>query len=169
MLRKLTAVCAALCGAFAAPSLTQALPDRSRDAVLLARVCIKEAGWEITDDCTAIHAVIEKRSKLRNVSYATMIQLYSKKAPHRAYLEQLDRTAKKPLLWPDNIKWFVLYRDKWLAVLAHADAAVSGGIAAPCDPDHWGDSYGDRTRALSNGWTQIACGNSRNEFWQVRR
>jgi hypothetical protein len=147
-----------------------ALPPVSKEhaSLLLARTCAKEAGWEITADCAAIHAVIQKRANLRSANFEQMLGWYSKTAVGRAWLEELDTSGTRPPSWPAGTHWDN-YRGKWLALLEHARDILEGTVPVACDPDHWGDSRGDRSRAVRAGWTQIDCGSALNEFWSVRR
>jgi len=154
----------------ASVSPARALPPASRlqAALLLARTCVKEAGWKITDDCAAIHAVVQKRADMESHTYyEQMLERYSKIAANRAWLEELDAQGNKPSSWPNTVDW-EKHRGKWLSMLAHATEIVDGRVRAACDPDHWGDSRGDHERAVRAGWTQIPCGQAMNEFWQVK-
>lgn len=148
-----------------------ALPPASPSlaALLLARTCVKEAGWEITEDCAAIHAVLQKRADLESHTYyEQMLERYSKASVDRPWLQQLDVWGSQPASWPAGVQWKKVHRLKWMAMLAHATSIVEGRTFSSCDPDHWGDSRGDHKRAVRNGWTQISCGATKNEFWVVK-
>jgi hypothetical protein len=165
---KILTICLVLLAGNASPA--QALPPASKTlaALLLARTCVKEAGWNITDDCVSIHAVVQKRADMeKHTYYEQMLERYSRVASNRMWLEQLDLQGSKPEAWPQGAHW-EKHRGKWLQILAHATEIVEGRVQAPCKPDHWGDSRGDHKRAVLAGWTQIECGQSLNEFWRVK-
>jgi len=148
----------------------RALPPASSElaALLLARTCIKEAGWEITDDCAAIHTVVQNRANMEpHTYYEEMLGRYSKVKPGKPWIQQLDIGANKPKNWPRKLRWVGVHDVKWRAMLRHAQKIVSGKIVATCDPAHWGDRKGDHTRAVTAGWKEVTCGDTKNEFWVV--
>ena len=138
-------------------------------SLLLARTCVKEAGWEITDDCAAIHAVVQKRADMeQHTYYEQMLERYSKPSAAKPWLQELDVAATRPASWPAGAHWEGVHEVKWRAMLAHAQQIVGGKVVAACDPAHWGDRLGDHVRAVNAGWTEIACGDTRNEFWKTK-
>jgi len=136
--------------------------------VLLARTCLREAGWAVTDDCAAIHAVILDRVSITKARYSFVIQAYSRPRPTRAWVDGMTAEATKPVGWPKSLSWSA-YQDQWRALLAHAQAVISSDVKPACKAHHWGDSRSDRKRALQYGWAQVPCGNALNEFWVTRR
>lgn len=148
----------------------QALPPSSPTlaSLLLARTCVKEAGWKITDDCAAIHAVVQNRANMkRGLHYEDVLRRYSKPNPAKPWIEELNVTGKKPANWPAGIKWSGVHERRWLAMLEHTRKIVDGKIIASCDPAHWGDRNEDHKRAVNAGWKEITCGDTRNEFWVI--
>lgn len=138
------------------------------DEVLLARTCLREAGWGITDDCAAIHAVILNRVRRTGVIYSRMIRAYSKPKADRSWIEEMDISGSKPAQWPRGLSWDAL-QGKWRALVKHARKVAAGDVTPACDADHWGDTLGDHDRAVRHGLTQIPCGETLNEFWVVPR
>jgi len=148
----------------------RAMPPASQElaSLLLARTCVKEAGWEITDDCAAIHAVLQKRANLESHTYyEQMLERYSKPSATKPWVQELDVTASQPASWPSTARWHGVHQLKWVAMLEHARRIVRGEIAAKCDPAHWGDPRGDHDRAVKYGWVEIPCGDTKNEFWST--
>jgi len=136
--------------------------------VLLARTCLREAGWEITDDCAAIHAVIVDRVDVTKVRYKRMIRAYSKPKASRAWVDTLTADAAMPADWPEEHPWSA-YQSRWRALMAHARSVLANEVKPACRAHHWGDSGNDRKRALRYGWTQVPCGDALNEFWVTKR
>lgn len=170
MVRYFGAIVLALFLAFA--PCARAKPPASRDlaALLLARTCLREAGWQITDDCAAIHVIVQKRADLESHTYyEQMIARYSRPQASRPWIDELGFSASRPASWPMGLRWEGTHQSAWLELLSHARAIVSGDVVSSCAElaDHWGDRRGDRKRALSNGWRLIACGQTRNDFWHV--
>lgn len=138
------------------------------DYLVLARLCVEEAGWSITSDCSAINVVIQKRMVAQHTSFAAMARAYSPNNK-RAWIEQLNLDAERPAAWPKTSSWNA-HREKWVAMLEHAQQILNGERAAECNPDHWGAPYGqDLERARCSGWRELQCGDTRNKFWALTR
>jgi len=139
--------------------------------VLLARTCLREAGWKVTDDCAAIHGVITERvrtaGKKYGYGYESMILAYSKPKPQKSWIDDLDQLAEQPASWPAGTSWQA-FRGYWVRLLAHAWAVLDGEIKPACQAEHWGDQLKDRERAERHGWQELPCGNSLNAFWLTR-
>jgi hypothetical protein len=99
--------------------------------------------------------------------YEQMLGRYSKPAPAKPWIQQLDITASRPKSWPRQVKWRGVHDVKWREMLAHAQKIISGKIVAECDPAHWGDRKGDHARAVNAGWKEVTCGDTKNEFWVI--
>lgn len=133
------------------------------DALLLARVCIHEAGWEDTGDCEAIHAVILGVSERRGISYRRAAFAYAGGALDRhgakAWAAELTPACREPASWPDppHNGW-PAYVDRCRAAFARAREVYEGtrSHACPADPHDWGGPI-DRPRARRLGLIRIDC------------
>ena len=151
-------------------------------AVLLARLCVSEAGWSCwrTRDGYAIHEVIARTAARLGVSY---VDAARRRAPrllgtrqHRSarlrWVSQLDARGTEPAAWPapPHQPW-IDYRRRWLGVLERARLVVTLTLDdrdewSPCDqpPDDW------RARDSRSVHRPIAdCGATLNRFFQRGR
>lgn len=166
-------------GAGPAPTEAQADPDY----LLLARICAHEAGWDAFNDCPAIYAVLMRNAERHGYSFRSAAYAYSGRAlrgeTSRSYYAGLNEEGTRPEGWPATV-WvrrgdvmvtesgpaWSNYRDRWLALLAHARAIVAGDVTHSCaeTPDDWGGRV-DRRRAATIGLIEIDCGDTRNDFY----
>jgi len=139
-------------------------------AVVLARVCVKEASFTGFADCPPIASVLLRVGRGDVVRGA---KLYSPRVfdparlGRRPWIAQLRADGSQPEGWPENISWRN-HRPSWERMVSLARAVLEGPGEAPCAPDHWGGPM-DHHRAVRNGWVQLDCGPTVNEFWQVPR
>lgn len=145
--------------------------QRDTDALALARVCVNEAGWDVTDDCAGILAVLRSRQQrigLRTIAgtaavYSTRV-FDKSRADRRAWVAWLDDAATPPRGWPRNVDW-PTHRAKWRAMVEHAALLLTQHDA--CGAHHWGGPMDD-ARAIRAGWAPVDCGETRNHFWRVQ-
>jgi hypothetical protein len=147
--------------------LAAGAPGQDLDpAVVLARVCVKEAGFDSPDDCAGIRVVLERVGRGDVVAGA---RLYTPRTflparlGARAWIAFLRGDGERPQGWPQGMEW-ERYRARWLGLVEHSRRVLGGPLW--CDAEHWGDALGDRARAIRNGWIPVACGDSRNLFWR---
>lgn len=168
------------------------------DYVVLARLCVHEAGWgrqvrhgwELpVADCAAINAVIERvqsamsRSRGYSVPFAAAVARYSDSIFDRArtdqscYVPWLDASGLEPRCWSGSVPW-ENRRDAWARWLAVAEQIRAGTLSHRCvaPPHHWGCGTAqiergcqDHERAMRLGMEQIECGATANRFYRSRR
>ena len=144
--------------------------QRDDDAVILARICVSEAGWRDSDDCAAIHAVIRRIAEISGSSWRDAARQASPRlaacAVSRRWLCGLNARATQPAHWPALLPWSA-YRDDWLEAVARARRIIEGDIAARCaeTPRTWGSPQ-DFARARREGrrLRVVDCGRTRNRF-----
>ena len=148
---------------------------RPGDALLLARLCVSEAGWDCwqTGDGAAIYDVLRTRSAARRQTWRTAARSYAphvggRLAPRTArgrWVAQLREDGEQPAGWPARASWSA-YRERWLGVLAEARRVVAEGVVSPCSErvEHWGGVV-DRERARRLGMRRVDCGPTRNDFY----
>lgn len=144
--------------------------QRDDDAVILARICVSEAGWADSDDCAAIHAVIAGIAEREGMSWRSAARAASPRLAactvSRRWLCGLDERGDEPAHWPSTASWS-RYRDDWLSALRRARQIMSGEHAHRCAeaPRTWG-SVEDFARARRAGRRMrvIDCGDTRNRF-----
>lgn len=144
--------------------------QRDDDAVILARICVSEAGWDSGDDCTAIHQVIAGIAEREGMSWRAAARAASPRLAEctvsRRWLCGLDARGEQPAHWPSLVSWS-RYRDDWLSTVARARRILDGEIVSRCTeaPRVWG-SVEDHIRAAREGriLRSIDCGRTRNRF-----
>jgi len=123
--------------------------DRRPDpALLLARICVSEAGWDCfnTKDGYAIHEVLLRGAARHSISYTAFARSYSKAAgrggenvrPRIRWIREMNERGDQPASWPmqryvtrrdgsvsvhPGLPWSQ-YRGSWLAVLERAREVV---------------------------------------------
>lgn len=144
--------------------------------VALARVCVAEAGWDVTSgDCAAIVHLLERRADAQGIPVRRMAELYAsrhfdpERTDRRRWIVGLTIEARRPAGWPSGVPWRA-FRPAWLSTIAHVDAVRRGDVADPCPgADHWGGPMDDH-RAIHAGWERVECAaETRNRFWLVPR
>jgi hypothetical protein len=167
--------------------------DAATDALLLARICVSEAGWECweTGDGYAIHEVLLRGAERHEMRYETFARSYSPRATGmapsrlRPWVSGLRADGGEPGSWPRIVTrpgrdgmvrvephppW-ASYRTRWLAVLSRAREVVSWRLDdvdewSVCEGDvhDWGGSM-DRDRATRLGLLDVDCGETSNDFY----
>ena len=174
---------AALTALLLNPSLVSGQTRRESDALVLARVCANEAGWDALDDCAAIYDVLRGGAARHGMTLRAFAHAYSGRAlrgqTSRPWMAALREDGGEPLGWPTmrtvrtggvvrverHPSWSG-YRAQWLALLDYARALVSGAVTSRCEepPHDWGGDM-DHERAERIGLIPVACGTTRNTFY----
>lgn len=177
-------VIAALCavvGLVAAPLHASAACES--DALLLARICVSEAGWSAHEsgDCGAIAYAIAATSSERAISFRAAARAHSPRATgaretsdaRLSWVAGLRRDGGEPTAWPapPHAPW-AAYRERWLEVLDRARELVTWSLE-----DHEADSmcevapvtWAARWHTPSPGLVEIDCGDTRNAFFARAR
>ncbi len=127
------------------------------DALELAMISVHEGGWSATAEPAAIYAVAVTQGARTGMTWQRWLRVHSRRFATRRVARQwiyrLDREGSDPHA---GIAW-ARHRDRWLAMVAAADAA----IAAPpvCEARTWGDDA-DRDRVIRLGLplVEVDCG-----------
>lgn len=167
----------------------------NEDALLLARICVSEAGWDCFDtkDGYAIHEVLLRGAARHNISYAAYARSYSKAAgrggdnvrPRTQWIREMNERGDQPPSWPTHryvnsggavrvhpgLPWSQ-YRGSWLAVLERAKEVVQRfaldnlGVWGVCaSAVHDWGGSMDRHRAERIGLVAVECGETSNDFY----
>lgn len=143
--------------------------NQEADALVLARVCVHEAGWTSIADCAAIHEVLRNGAERTHMSFASYAHAYSGRAlagrTTRPWVIELHASGAAPHGITSG-QWHARRAD-WLALLEHARSIVAGDEASGCaEPVHdWGSPTHDRERARRLGLVPVDCGDTRNDFY----
>ena len=167
------------------PSLVSGQTRRESDALVLARVCAHEAGWDALADCSAIYDVLRGGAERHGMTMRAFAHAYSGRAlrgqTSRPWMAALREDGAEPAGWP-RTRYVVQrdgsarasahppwsgYRGQWLALLNHARALISGRVHSACEepPHDWGGDM-DHARAERIGLIPVSCGDTRNTFYQ---
>lgn len=141
--------------------------------VVLARVVVKEAGFDGLSDLAPIADVLARVGRGDVVRGA---RLYSPRAffpetlGRRPYVAYLHADGSLPRGWPSSMAW-ERFRARWLTLVGAARAHLSSAAkGCPEQPQHWGAARGvDHERAMRAGWVRLDCGRTANAFWRVPR
>jgi hypothetical protein len=148
--------------------------------LVLARVCVHEAGWESPADCAAIWDVLTSGAERHGISRRSFAHAYSGRAlrgrTSRPWVAELNERGDAPRSWPrvwvardgrvmEHPGWGV-FRARWLALLEECRRIVAGEVASSCvEPPHdWGGPVDDE-RARRLGLVRVSCGETRNRFY----
>lgn len=156
---------------------------RETDALLLARVCVSEAGWTCWEsgDGYAIHYAQAARAARDGVSWRSAARALSPRATGArpttdariAWVAGLRADGLAPAAWParPHSPW-AQYRARWLDVLERAREVVTWGVEvhaehSPCDepPTTWAAPWHPPSRGLR----ALDCGDTRNRFYTGAR
>lgn len=143
--------------------------------LVLARICVSEAGWSAPQDCAAIFQV------LRNVRRNDETLMGAMRRASRVVSEMKDPTTRRhrwlvnlhldgtePDHFPEVANWERHYRHRWFDVIAHARALIEGEAHAhPCPGAviAWGGDMDDYL-ALQRNLIRVDCGDTANTFWK---
>lgn len=164
--------------------VSEAEAQRVSDTLLLARICVHEAGWDTPLDCAAIHQVLLAGAEREGMSYRSYAYAYAGRALRgetaRSWVAHLREDGREPEGWPETVvvrrgdelrverhaPWGA-FRDRWMTTLDTARQVMAGELTAPCEspPHDWGGRV-DRARARRLGLIRIDCGDTRNDFYQ---
>lgn len=143
-------------------------------ALMLARVCVSEAGWHGHDECTVIvHAVVHQ-AQVRGRSVEAQICAYApnscnpNRQDDRRWIAHLHpERSQPPPGWPRGSSW-AQHRAYFVAMLLVAHRAYIGELPSACPGAfHWG-SQGCRPcrqRMREHGFVRAGCGLS-NAWWR---
>lgn len=149
--------------------LSRGAPGQDLDpAVVLARVCVKEAGFDSPQDCSAIRVVLQRVGRgdvVRGARLYTPATFLPHRLGERPWIAFLRGDGERPSMWPGSMDW-ARYAPRWLALVEHARLVLASPLW--CGADHWGDRAQDYRRALAYGWVPADCGTTRNLFWTRR-
>lgn len=151
------------------------------DHVLLARICVSEAGWRCWDtgDGLAIYEVLSSGAARYGMSFSAYARHYAPRATgirpaegRTAWVAQLHATGARPPAWPSTSPWS-RYRPQWLDVLETAEEVLSLDAArarewSPCTSSvHDWASQAERSqeRAARLGLVRVPCGGTLNHFY----
>lgn len=138
--------------------------------VVLARVCLKEGGIDVTgQECAAIAAVLRQRHRggLARPIPGYGAAIYSPRSlGSRPWIAYLQGDGSRPRRWPAGLRW-ERYQERWLRLVNAASQILDGKLEPRCEPHHWGDRHEDRERAIRYGWQEVDCGDTANMFWRV--
>lgn len=178
---------AMLCGIMADSCKRAGSQDapRASEALLLARVCVSEAGWSCwaRHDGYAIHeATLTRmvRRRIENVprSLRWALTTYSPRATgveqtrdeRLRWVSQLNERGDTPRDWPPppHVAW-ASYRGQWLSVLDRAREVVTWTLD---DRDEWSvcdespSDWAAPEHPPSAGLRLVNCGRTRNRFYR---
>jgi hypothetical protein len=168
---------------------------RESAALLLARICVSEAGWYCWDtgDGLAIHEVLLRGAEREGMRYESFARTYARRAtgtvpttsPRTAWVAGLWDDGRPPTAWP--VSTFVrqrdgsarvvphppwaAYRARWLGILARAREVVGLSLATSGEwsvcgaPVHDWGGAMDRERATRIGLIEVECGQTANDFY----
>lgn len=156
--------------------------DSERASLLLARVCVSEAGWSCwaRHDGYAIHEATLRRMG-ENDSVRAALRRYSPRATgvestndeRLRWVSQLNERGDRPRDWPGppHAGW-ERYRGQWLSVLERAREVVTWTLD---DRDEWSvcdespSDWAAPEHPPSPGLTWVDCGRTRNRFYRSQR
>ena len=172
-------VIGALCALLAPCAPVRASSSRESDALLLARICVSEAGFAAFEsgDAHAIHYTLLGTVEEREVSFRAAARAHSPRATgaretndtRLSWVAQLSETGLRPAAWPapPHAPW-AAYRERWLDVLARSRELVTWTLEdheepSMCEapPVTWAAPW----HPPSPGLVPVACGETRNRFY----
>jgi len=152
---------------------------RSSVQLSLARLCVSEAGFQITrpmseytNDCAAIVAALRNRSRTGTVTDA-ILRAYTRRLFHgrtrmvRQWVSFLHVKHSRPPHWPTNLSW-ERHQPRFVEIYNLVGRLLRHDVEPPCLPDHWGARWRFiQDRAHRQGWHRVDCGPTFNEFWRI--
>ena len=186
---------AAVSAVFAIMVQTMPASAQNENALLLARICVSEAGWDCFDtkDGMAIHEVLLRGAARHRISYAAFARAYSKAAGRGGdnvrerirWIREMNERGEQPASWPaqryvrngdavrvlPGLPW-AQYRGAWLSVLERAREVVQRYALdnlrswGVCEsPVHDWGGLMDHNRAVRIGLIQVSCNGTSNNFY----
>lgn len=169
--------------------------DSEGDALLLARICVSEAGWTCwdTNDGVAIHEVLLRGARRNGLSWRSFARSYASRAtgaeptthPRLSWIAELDASGRAPASWPTmsstvrrdgtvavrpHPPWS-RYREQWLAILSRAREVIRLTLETSAEwsvCDTGPEHWGgvvDRERARRLRLVPVSCGETVNDFY----
>jgi len=154
------------------------IPDPSwvdPTVLVLARICVSEAGWEGQRDCQGIFQVLRNVRRNNETFLGVMrrasrvvSEMWEPTTDRHRWLVNLDLEGTRPDGFPTEADWERHYRHRWMKVLEYARALLEGEIYAhPCQGAviAWGGKMDDYL-ALRRNLIRAECGDTQNTFWK---
>jgi hypothetical protein len=145
-------------------------------AVMLARVCVSEAGWTSHEECTVITHALVYQAQMRDRPVRSQICAYApnscnprREDPRRWIAHLHPERRSPPPGWPSGVSW-AERRAMFAALVVTAARAYRGEIPSACPGAlHWGSRYCRpcRDRMAQYGYMRAGCG-LRNAWWRRR-
>lgn len=143
--------------------------------LVLARICVSEAGWDSRQDCAAIFQVLRNVRRndetlmgaMRRAS-RVVSEMWEPTTRRHRWLVNLKLDGSEPDHFPEVADWDRHYRHRWFEVIAHARALIEGEAHAhPCPGAviAWGGDMDDYL-ALQRNLIRVDCGDTANTFWK---
>lgn len=136
-------------------------------AVMIARVCVSEAGWTNHDECAVISQAFVYQAQMRDRPIRQQICAYSPRScdpnrtDHRRWISHLHPERRRPPPgWPRGSNW-ELRRSQFAALVVTAARAYRGEFTSSCPAAiHWGSPYcrSCRERMREHGYVRGYCG-----------
>lgn len=154
---------------------SRACAQNARDVLQLSRIAVSESGFDSEDDHRAILEVLrDVARRMGGVPVSMAAERYSSRVTgampplnlRQAWIAELDLEGSEPSFWPPNGPPWAAYRAKWLAVVSRSRRLLVERGGPGCGAENWGDRLHDRKRAISYGWIEVDCGETKNMFWQ---
>lgn len=143
-------------------------------AIMLARVCVSEGGWNGHDECTVIVHALYEQARDRGVPIRRQICAYAPKSCNKnrvrrrwiAHLHPERRAA--PPGWP-RLSW-EKYRPRFAAMVVTAYRASIGEIPSACPAAlHWGAKWCRACkRRMRRGFELMECPIALNAWYRRR-
>lgn len=146
-------------------------------AVMLARVCVSEAGWTGHDECSVIVHALVQNAHQRDIPLESQICAYAPRScdedrdDGRRWIAHLHPNRRTPPPgWP-RMPWEV-YRARFTAMVLVAHRAYLGEMYPPEDclgALHWGSTHcrACRHRMRRSRFVQLPCSGMAN-LWYGR-
>jgi len=154
------------------------IPDPSwvdPTVLVLARICVSEAGWEGERDCQGIFQVL-RNVRRNNETFMGIMrrasrvvsEMWEPTTTRHRWLVNLDLEGTRPDGFPPELDWERHYRHRWMKVIDYARALIEGKVyARPCRGAviAWGGAMDDYL-ALRRNLVRANCGDTENTFWK---
>jgi hypothetical protein len=143
-------------------------------SIMLARVCVSEAGWTNHDECAVIVHALINQSEQREIPLRSQICAYApnscdrERDDERRWIAFLHPELRRPPPgWPEGTRWET-HRAMFAAMVLTSYRAYIGEIVSPCPlAFHWASPHCRpcRERMRQYGFVRAGCGLS-NSWWR---